>query len=126
MPIPNARDYEDAVAMSQSSRKQLGKLLEQRKSEVFCRVLHPGMMVEDCWPSNGYEFSLEELKTAIGGGYIEIVRLYRRDEWGNPLIMIVDEDGIRKQLPVNHHASELYGKDYIYGPALVCPAAFVS
>jgi Domain of unknown function (DUF3846) len=65
-------------------------------------------------PRNGNDFSLEELKTAIGGGYVETVPL------SNGRMMIVDEDGRRKQLPLNVEASRLYAADIIVGDALVC------
>ena len=70
-------------------------------------------------PKNGTDFSLEELKKAIGGGYIETVRI--GDE-----LLVIDEDGRRKDLPLNECASSLFRtyhprvNDYIVGDALVC------
>lgn len=67
-------------------------------------------------PRNGTDFSLEELKEAIGGGYIEIVRV------GRDGLMVVDEEGKLKNMPVNHKATLFYANanDVIVGDALVC------
>jgi hypothetical protein len=69
-------------------------------------------------PKQGTHYSLEELKSFIGGGYIELVAM--RDGW-----LVVDEDGRRKELPYNHHATVLYRhwintQDYIVGDAFLC------
>jgi hypothetical protein len=75
------------------------------------------------FPKNGRDFSLEELKYYIGGGYIELVNL-DSDSW-----MVVDEDGKSKNLPINHNATKLYlgtavkngyRSDVIVGDILVC------
>lgn|SRR5262245_31448425 len=77
-------------------------------------------------PKNKHDFSLAELKEAIGGGYIEIVRL------PPDRLMVVDEEGKIKEppLPVNVKASHLYCHGHqpdfsnpynvINGDALVC------
>jgi hypothetical protein len=72
--------------------------------------------IEYVEPENGFHFELEELKQAIGGGYIEVVYLT------NDLCMIVDEDGKRKRMPLNVGASRLYNSnhDSIVGDVLVC------
>ena len=62
-------------------------------------------------PEKGY--SLAQLKDAIGGGYIEIVRL------GRGKILVVDEEGWLKPLPLNITASALAGQA-IAGDALLC------
>ncbi len=51
-------------------------------------------------PANRVEFTLEEMKTYIGGGYLEAVPFTRTE------IMYVDEEGVLKQLPLNEKASE--------------------
>ncbi|MBQ7212279.1 MAG: DUF3846 domain-containing protein [Muribaculaceae bacterium] len=70
-------------------------------------------------PANGKFFSLEELRKAIGGGYIEIVRL---NEYAS---LVIDEDGKRKDLDVNYYATTIAKKnkaisphDYIVGNAV--------
>jgi hypothetical protein len=65
-------------------------------------------------PKNGSDFQLDELKAAIGGGYIETVPLPQ------DRIMVVDEDGKRKGMATNVSASELYRTDWIVGDVLVC------
>lgn len=68
-------------------------------------------------PSNGTDFSLEELQQFVGG-YIEIIRLS-----GNRL-MIINEEGKVWNLPLNCQATMVYQKegkiDVIVGNALVC------
>lgn len=78
-------------------------------------------------PKNGTDFSLEELKKAIGGGYIEVVRL------GNKVIMVIDEEGkLKKGMMPNVLASRLYNAvkgftnpDIIMGDALICNTEMV-
>lgn len=65
-------------------------------------------------PKNGNDFKWEELYEAIGG-YIEIVRLGED-------ILIVDEEGLCKQLPINPIATELAGH-LIVGPAVLCKSS---
>lgn len=77
-------------------------------------------------PKNGTDFSLDELKAAIGGGYIQIVRI------PPDRLMVVDEEGKVKDppLPLNERATRIYcGKRFpdfsnpyhiINGDALVC------
>ena len=52
-------------------------------------------------PKNGTDFSLEELQNVVGG-YIEILDLH------NGQIMVVNEEGKLKGLPVNTIATEAY------------------
>ena len=63
-------------------------------------------------PKNGTNFELDELQEAIGG-YIELVSLT-----GGKLL-IVDEEGLLKSLPINTKASMLARKP-IVGTAIVC------
>jgi len=69
-------------------------------------------------PANGKDFSLIEVKRFIGGGYVEVIGV--RDG-----LMLLDEDGKRKQLPVNELATAvalpvLQRGDFIVGDVLVC------
>ena len=65
-------------------------------------------------PKNGTDFQLEELQEFVGG-HIEIV--YLRDG----RMMIVNEEGKLRALPINREATVLYGAlDVITGNALVC------
>jgi hypothetical protein len=67
--------------------------------------------IEQMNPSNGIDFSLKELQEAVGG-YIEMVYLPNG-------IMVVNEEGLLKGLPLNQLASQLAGQP-IVGNVLVC------
>lgn len=70
-------------------------------------------------PKNGTDYQLEELKEAIGGGYIEICQLNLFPD----SVMVIDEDGKNKGLPFNEMATAIYNRlprDCIVGDALVC------
>ena len=74
--------------------------------------------VEDVEPQNGEDFKLEELQAYVGG-LIEIV--YLNDE----LIMVLNEEGMLHNLPVNPLATAIFQEhtgraDYILGNVLVC------
>lgn len=64
-------------------------------------------------PANGTDFKLREVQKMIGG-YVEVV--YLRDG----RIMLVDEEGLLKGLPLNRAASRMAGRP-IVGEALVMP-----
>lgn len=64
-------------------------------------------------PANGTDFKLREVQKMIGG-YVEVV--YLRDG----RIMLVDEEGLLKGLPLNRAASRMAGRP-IVGNALVMP-----
>lgn len=68
-------------------------------------------------PANGTDYALQEMRTAIGGGYIQIV------ETRDGRMMVIDEEGKLKQMRLNVAATELYihgAADPIAGDALVC------
>jgi hypothetical protein len=73
--------------------------------------------VTEVKPKNGKDFQLEEMREYIGGGYIEIVTCHDRQR-----LMVLDEEGKLKGLPVNILASTIYGNPYdvICGDVLVC------
>jgi Domain of unknown function (DUF3846) len=68
-------------------------------------------------PANGTDFTLGELQTLVGG-IIEIVQLHHGQ------ILVVNEEGLLKGLPLNTLASLVYlthgGNTYIVGNALLC------
>lgn len=68
-------------------------------------LLRTNGTVERLEPGPG-GLSLDQLRAAIGGGAIEVVTLggtsARRE------VLVVDEDGLRKQLPVNEMATTIY------------------
>lgn len=61
-------------------------------------------------------FTLHEAQELIGG-YVQVVYL------DDGRLLIVDEEGLLKRLPVNHMAQQKVGYP-IVGPALVCPKKF--
>ena len=80
-------------------------------------IIHVDGTREECQPANGKHYTLEELKKAIGGGYIEIVKT--RDG----RLLVIDEEGKLKGFPVNPVSTALYfygGQDPIVGDVLVC------
>ena len=66
-------------------------------------------------PANGKHFSLRELQEFVGG-YIEIVFNLPDD-----MIMVVNEEGRLKELPINAAATILAGQT-IVGNVLYCKA----
>lgn len=69
-------------------------------------------------PKNNKVFTLEELKSVVGG-YIEIVPL---DE---DYLMVINEEGKLLNLPINEGATRYYRKsrntdDFIVGNVLIC------
>lgn len=88
-------------------------------SNVLTRVIRPDGTTIMTKPKNGSDFSLGELQ-AIVGGYVEIVQIKQGSE---SCIMVVNEDGISKNLPANLIATELYGSNHgfaIVGTVLIC------
>jgi hypothetical protein len=63
-------------------------------------------------PSNGEKFSLEELQSAVGG-YIEVAPFNQQGK-----VLLVNEEGLLMQLPVNPLATTLAGYP-IVGDALL-------
>jgi len=62
---------------------------------------------------------LPALKVAIGGGYIEVVPGFERitlDDGEHACVAFCDEDGKRKQLPVNRIATAAWWKQLAVNP----------
>lgn len=70
-------------------------------------------------PSNGTDFSLEEMQTIVGG-YIELVELNDTDT------IVLNEEGKLNGLPLNIEATKVFrsyypgSNDIIVGDVLVC------
>lgn len=75
-------------------------------------LIKPTGIQQRITPANGKAFSLRELQLHIGG-YIE------RIELNNGCAMYVDEEGVLKNLPYNHAATEFLEK------ALATPCACI-
>ena len=76
-----------------------------------------------CEPNNGRTFELEEMQKIVGGN-IELVRL------NDGRIIVVNEDGLNLNLPVNIEATNILRRDhsttqYIVGTAIVCDADMI-
>lgn len=78
-------------------------------------VIRTDGTVWEATPKNGKDFKLEEMQ-AIVDGYIEIVRAK------DGRLIVLNEEGKLKHLPVNALATELYCSpdDVIVGDVLVC------
>lgn len=73
-------------------------------------------------PAGGRHYTLEELKKAIGGGFIQVV--YTKDG----RLMVLDEEGKLKGFPVNPVATRLYlhgSQAPIVGDVLVCDEGMI-
>lgn len=71
-------------------------------------ILYPDGTTKRIYPTNSSTgFSLEELREAIGGGWIEIVRTQTGRR-----ILVIDEEGKLKGMPLNSRASGLYDPTY--------------
>ena len=66
-------------------------------------------------PKNGEDFTLEELQAFVGG-CIEIV--HPPSQAG--AILVVNEEGRLRGLPLNGIATAVYGLDFVVGDALLC------
>lgn len=73
--------------------------------------------IENVEPKNGTDFSLDEMQKFVGG-YIEVA--YPPSEHG--AIMVVNEEGKLRGLPINKLASKAYfpNQDVIVGDVLLC------
>lgn len=79
------------------------------------RLIVPGKDDVDAVPANGTDYTLEECYKLLSCDLIEVVELPKGR------ILIVNEEGLLRRLPVNREASLLSGV-MIVGPALCCPS----
>lgn len=96
---------------------------EESKSDKWAHVYYHNGDFQETQPKNGTTFELEELQEVVGG-YIELVRL------NDGRIIVVNEDGLNLNLPVNIEATNILRRDhstaqYIVGNAIVCDADMV-
>ena len=77
---------------------------------------------EQVKPRNGKNFSLEELYNMTNGGPIEIVRVGSLQTVPGEDIIVLNEEGKVRRLPINHKATAYYGNpyDFVVGDALLC------
>lgn len=62
---------------------------------------------------------LEQMREAIGGGYVEFVRTI--DTFNKQRIMVVDDSGLIKNLPLNKIASVMAGRQIVGDVLLLTP-----
>ena len=69
----------------------------------------------------GYRpLTLQECRDSIGGGYVETVPLGHFPHVdGGRMTMLVDEDGLMKQLPRNVRATAIAGREIVGDAAIV-------
>ena len=84
---------------------------------MLSTVINTDGLHKNVEPSNGEDFSLEELRGFVGG-QIELVRLSKAQ------VMVVNEEGKVNDLPENQYATMLVNiagiRDVIVGNVLVC------
>ncbi|MDR1902550.1 MAG: DUF3846 domain-containing protein [Treponema sp.] len=74
-----------------------------------------GILVTTAGKISVTDYSFEDFRQHLNGGYIEIVRPRRLDE---KFCMLIDEDGLSRDLPMNTLGSYLYQTD-IHGHPIV-------
>lgn len=81
-------------------------------------IIHTdGSRVQSAWETAP---TLQELRKAIGGGFIEIIPNFNSYS-GRPCVAFCDEEGKIKGLKVNEEASMLWkvNHDYLVGPVAI-------
>jgi hypothetical protein len=79
----------------------------------MARIIKADNTVTTVKPPKG-SFTLEELQAAVGG-YIEVVRVPNSEN----LILVVNEEGLLKKLPLNEQAT-LLAQQPIVGDVVLC------
>lgn len=113
----------DAEEVKDEEQPQEPQTDEQPTETKSAKIIYTDKGAEDYTPKNGTTFELEEMQKIVGG-YIEIVRL------NDGRIIIVNEDGLSLNLPVNIEATNILRRDhstteYIVGTAIVCDADMI-
>ena len=113
----------DAEEVKDNEQPQEPQTDEQPTETKSAKIIYTDKGAEDYTPKNGTTFELEEMQKIVGG-YIEIVRL------NDGRIIIVNEDGLSLNLPVNIEATNILRRDhstteYIVGNAIVCDADMI-
>ena len=113
----------DAEEVKDEEQSQEPQTDEQATETKSAKIIYTDKEAEDYTPKNGTTFELEEMQKIVGG-YIEIVRL------NDGRIIIVNEDGLSLNLPVNIEATNILRRDhstteYIVGTAIVCDADMI-
>ena len=113
----------DAEEVKDNEQPQEPQTDEQPTETKSAKIIYTDKEAEDYTPKNGKTFELAELQ-GIVDGCIEIIRL------NDGRIIIVNEDGLSLNLPVNIEATNILRRDhstteYIVGNAIVCDADMI-
>lgn len=113
----------DAEEIKDDEQPQEPQTDEQPTETKSAKIIYTDKEAEDYTPKNGSTFELEEMQEIVGG-YIEIIRL------NDGRIIVVNEDGLNLNLPVNIEATNILRRDhsttqYIVGTAIVCDADMI-
>ena len=113
----------DAEEVKDEEQPQEQQTDEQPTETKSAKIIYTDKEAEDYTPKNGKTFALTEMQEIIGG-YIESIRL------NDGRVIIVNEDGLSLNLPVNIEATNILRRDhsttqYIVGNAIVCDADMV-
>lgn len=114
---------EDADAEEIRTEEPQQEVKEQLTETKTAKIVYPDKDSEDYTPKNGTTFELEEMQEIVGG-YIEIIRL------NDGRIIVVNEDGLNLNLPVNIEATNILRRDhsttqYIVGNSIVCDSDMI-
>lgn len=113
----------DAEEIKDDEQPQEPQTDEQATETKSAKIIYTDKEAEDYTPKNGRTFALTEMQEIIGG-YVEPIRL------NDGRIIVVNEDGLNLNLPVNIEATNILRRDhsttqYIVGTAIVCDADMV-
>ena len=113
----------DAEEIKDEEQPQEPQTDEQATETKSAKIIYTDKEAEDYTPKNGKTFALTEMQEIIGG-YIESIRL------NDGRVIIVNEDGLSLNLPVNIEATNILRRDhstteYIVGTAIVCDADMI-
>ncbi|MBI9018010.1 MAG: DUF3846 domain-containing protein [Phycisphaerae bacterium] len=93
-------------------------MVKKNKKMVPGLLLLPDFSIEEIFPDRkDGTYSLGFLQKIVGG-LIQIVYLDEDKFGGISMVMVVNEEGLLENLPVNIMASEVYGS-MIVGPAII-------
>ena len=113
----------DAEEIKDDEQPQEPQTDEQATETKSAKIIYTDKEAEDYTPKNGKTFALTEMQEIIGG-YVEPIRL------NDGRVIIVNEDGLNLNLPVNIEATNILRRDhsttqYIVGTAIICDSDMI-
>lgn len=85
----------------------------------MAKLIKPDGTEIEVTPKKGTHFSMEELQEYVGGYFELVPQSHLAKNYLPKTYLLVDEDGLMKQLPFNQKASKIAGRT-IVGSALLC------